>query len=119
MTPNSPSISQGPAPAGPAMPPLAPPSPTDTPPASNELTLDPNLLSKAKGSLNCKPGDVYTVELTVRSNDTGGFDVVDTEPLQPADSATGDDTDSDTLSPDEEEKVLGFKRPAKKTPSYV
>lgn len=91
--------------------------------AKNQLTLDPNLLSKAKGPNECKPGDVYEVNLTVRANTSGGFDVVDTEPLQKTDSADGsdglDDTDAVEPGSDAEEKLLGYKRPVKKGPALI
>lgn len=116
-SPASPPISQGPTPAAPA-PPI--PSKTDAPPAANSLSLDPNLLAKAKGSSQCKPGDTYTVNLTVKANSSGGFDVVDTEPMQMVDGATGPASKDDgTLSPEDEESVLGYKRPQRKTPSFV
>jgi hypothetical protein len=116
--PSSPSISQGPTP-----PPSGPLPPTpDAAPISNSLTLDPNLLSKAKGPHECKPGDVYEVNLTVRANSSGGFDVLDTKPLQKSDSSDGSDYgDDDAVEPgsDAEEKLLGYKRPVKQGPALI
>jgi hypothetical protein len=119
--PSSPSISQGPGPSPAPELPSPGPAPATT---SNSLTLDPNLLSKAKGPNQCKPGDVYKVNLTVRYNSTGGFDVVDTEPLQKADSAiglnnTGDEEDAVEPGSDAEEALLGYKRPVKKGPALI
>lgn len=119
--PSSPPISQGPSPAPGGPPPPPPSAPTDAGPAANSLSLDPNLMAKAKGPNQCKPGDTYSVNLTVKANSTGGFDVVDTEPMQMVDGGTGpaSQTDESVLGPDEEEKVLGYKRPAKQTPRFV
>ena len=104
MTPEMPSPAPSPMPSAP------PPGPSD---ASNKLTLDPNLMSKAKGENQCKAGDTFKITATARYNDTGGFDVVDVEPMLLVDGVTGPAEDSTTLSDDEEERVLGFKRPKK------
>lgn len=76
-------------------------------------------MAKAKGPHECKPGDTYSVNLTVKANASGGFDVVDTEPMQMVDGGAGPASSDGTLGPEEEEEVLGYKRPAKKTPSFV
>jgi hypothetical protein len=120
--PSSPSISQGPlpSPAGPPAGPLPPDTGADD---INKLNLDPNLLSKAKGPHQCNPGDTYTLTLTVTANSDGGFDVVDAQPLQIADKATSapGSNDDGTVEPgsDDEEKLLGYKRPAKKNPILI
>lgn len=123
-SPSSPPISQGPPPGAGGPPPGAggpPPAPAPAAPATNSLSLDPNLLSKAKGPHECKPGDVYKVSLTVRANSSGGFDVMDTEPMQKTDSATGSYKDDSAVDPgsDEEEELLGYKRPVKKGPALI
>lgn len=113
--------SLSPNPQGPPPSPNIPPSaPTDAGPAKNSLSLDPNLLSKAKGGNQCKPGDTYSVNLTVKANANGGFDVLDTEPMQMVDGATGPaNNDESVLSSDDEEKVLGYKRPVKTAPKFA
>lgn len=118
-SPSSPPISQGPAPASPA--PTPPPSsPTDAGPIQNTLSLDPNLLAKAKGPNQCKPGDTYSVNLTVKANSSGGFDVVDTEPMQMVDGAAGPASkDESVLDPDEEQEVLGYERKPRQMPKFA
>ena len=96
---------------------MPPSQPTDAAPAASELTLGPNLLSKAKGPHQCAPGDTYSVKLTVRATDGGSFDVVDAEPMQPVDSASGPAKDPATLDEEEEEAALGYKRPSR-TPKF-
>ena len=101
------------------LPPPPAPAPSTTPPPTspapeaptNQLTLDPNLSSKAKGEHACKPGDTYKTTVTVRANDKGAFDVVDVEQFQPVDRATGPVNDPSVLNEDEEEGILGYKRP--------
>ncbi len=87
-----------------------PPSPAA---ATNSLTLDPNLLAKAKADNNCKPGDTYKLTVTAQYNDKGGFDIVDADRMQPVDKATGPVDDPDVMSEDDEESALGYKRPQK------
>lgn len=100
--PSSPAPAPVPGPAAP--PPEAP---------SNQLTLDPNLSSKARGEHACKPGDTYKTTVTVQANDKGSFDVKDIEPFQAVDSPTGPVEDPDVLNEADEESALGYKRPRK------
>jgi hypothetical protein len=102
MDPLSAPPSPAPAPGPVAPPPEAP---------SNQLTLDPNLTSKARGEHACKPGDTYKTTITVKATDKGSFDVVDIEPFQAVSSPVGPVDDPTVLNEDEEEKALGYKRP--------
>lgn len=100
-----------PSPAAPPPSPAPAAPPPETPP--NQLTLDPNLSSKAKGEHACKPGDTYKTTVTVKANDRGNFDVVDIEQFQAVSSPTGPVDDPNVLNEEEEEKALGYKRPQK------
>lgn len=102
-----------PPPPSPGGPPPAPPGPPGPPPdaPTNQLSLDPNLLSKGRGENACKPGDTYETEITIRANDKGTFDVIDVDPFQVVDNPVGPVNDPTVLDDDAEEKALGYKRP--------
>lgn len=126
---------------------LTPPAgPEPKKPSYPSFSLNDDKVDAVKGDETCAVGDEYTATVKLRvssvSDDNYGkslrFDVISLDGFTPAEGSADDEADEagetdetdesdteatdekpSTLSDDEEENVLGYKRPAKSAPPFT
>lgn len=89
-----PSSPSSPSPGTPP-PDIAPPGPDESGDSGSSLSLSPEQFKAAKGEYNCKPGDVYTGNLTLKVSSVGDdgsatFDVMDVADFAPVSGGAPD-----------------------------